>query len=185
MFRRVRALCTEEIDRMAAQIEIANKLQEIGYPAIVCGENGAHFEVTDHEHWRREPWRNNQRQSASRHEVSVQKCLAEQVADEGKRPRVIGADQFGGDKCEDLEWKSIRRRHNAVIEVFGKERKHRKVIDVNILLPVCQSLQVRLYCTYLRAPTPMENRPTGYRTRIIQAAGKSATRVSPLSDGPC
>ncbi|KER22658.1 hypothetical protein T265_14806, partial [Opisthorchis viverrini] len=32
MFRRVRALCTEEIDRTAAQIEIANKLQEIGYP---------------------------------------------------------------------------------------------------------------------------------------------------------
>ncbi|GAA54336.1 hypothetical protein CLF_102306 [Clonorchis sinensis] len=32
MFSRVRALCTEEIDRRAAQIETANRLQEIGYP---------------------------------------------------------------------------------------------------------------------------------------------------------
>ncbi|GAA51242.1 hypothetical protein CLF_105761 [Clonorchis sinensis] len=32
MFSRVRALCTEEIDRTASQIETANRLQEIGYP---------------------------------------------------------------------------------------------------------------------------------------------------------
>ncbi|KER19118.1 hypothetical protein T265_11997 [Opisthorchis viverrini] len=32
MFRRVKAQCMEEIDRTAAQIEIANTLQEIGYP---------------------------------------------------------------------------------------------------------------------------------------------------------
>ncbi|GAA49703.1 hypothetical protein CLF_103447 [Clonorchis sinensis] len=33
MFRRVRALCTEEVDRTAAQIEVINKLRGSGYPA--------------------------------------------------------------------------------------------------------------------------------------------------------
>ncbi|KER25325.1 hypothetical protein T265_07200 [Opisthorchis viverrini] len=33
MFRRVRALCTEEADRTAAQIEVKNKLRGSGYPA--------------------------------------------------------------------------------------------------------------------------------------------------------
>ncbi|GAA50009.1 hypothetical protein CLF_103919 [Clonorchis sinensis] len=33
MFRRVRALCTEEADRTAAQIEVMNKLRGSGYPA--------------------------------------------------------------------------------------------------------------------------------------------------------
>ncbi|GAA56571.1 hypothetical protein CLF_111119, partial [Clonorchis sinensis] len=33
MFRRVRALCTEEVDRTAAQIEVINKLRGTGYPA--------------------------------------------------------------------------------------------------------------------------------------------------------
>ncbi|KER22185.1 hypothetical protein T265_09656 [Opisthorchis viverrini] len=32
MFCRVGALCTEEIDQKSAQMEIANKLQEVGYP---------------------------------------------------------------------------------------------------------------------------------------------------------
>ncbi|KER27942.1 hypothetical protein T265_05142 [Opisthorchis viverrini] len=57
------------------------------------------------------------------------------------------------------------------------------VTDVNILLPVCHCLQVRVDCTNFGSPLRWKSGPTGCRTRTLRTAGERANNYADPTSG--